>query len=253
MNVVPIKAFSDNYIWALVDPDNGVFDCIDPGEALPVLHFAQEQALTLRSILITHHHPDHIGGVKELKQHYPLSTIYGPTDPRIEPVDVVVHAHEIIEIGGHSYKVLFNPGHTSTHISYFETNKHWLFCGDTLFSGGCGRVFDGTMEQLHQSLLLFKSLPKNTKIFCAHEYTQQNLKFAQAVEPNNTAITHYIQKLNEHASGCSLPSRLEDELLINPFLRTDVNEVLEYALKHGAKTNDSLEVFRVLREQKNIF
>jgi hydroxyacylglutathione hydrolase len=253
MTVFPIPAFNDNYIWALVNQEQGIFDCVDPGDAQPVLDFAQKGQLTLRSILITHHHDDHIGGVKKLKEHYPSCTVYGPSDPRISPVDVLVQTNQLIQIGDLSFQILFNPGHTSSHISYFEPNKQWLFCGDTLFSAGCGRVFDGTIEQLHQSLLLFKSLPKTTQVFCAHEYTMQNLKFAQTVEPQNKAISHTIHKLKEQEQPCSLPSRIQDELLINPFLRTDVSEVQQYARQHGAVSMESLEIFRVLREQKNKF
>jgi hydroxyacylglutathione hydrolase len=253
MNITPISAFSDNYIWALIDTENKVFDCIDPGEAEPVLQFAQSNQLQLRSIMITHHHNDHIGGVSQLKQYYPSCTVYGPTDSRITSITTSVSKDQIIPIGNNVFQVLSNPGHTSSHISYFENTNHWLFCGDTLFSAGCGRVFDGTLGQLHQSLLLFKSLPKNTLIFCAHEYTQQNLRFAQAVEPNNIEINNYIQSLQENPVSCTLPSSLARELLINPFLRTDQQEVQHYAQQHGAPTIQSLDVFRVLREQKNQF
>jgi hydroxyacylglutathione hydrolase len=251
--IVPISAFSDNYIWALIDESAAVFDCVDPGDAQPVLQFAQEKHLNLRSILITHHHNDHIGGVKRLKEHFPTCIIYGPADPRIDSVTAPVQQDQLISVGAYSFQILSNPGHTSTHISYFEPNKQWLFCGDTLFSAGCGRVFDGTLEQLHQSLLLFKTLPITTDIFCAHEYTQHNLRFARTVEPNNTEIDHYLHYLKEHSISCSLPSRVQHELLINPFLRTDASEVQQYVLHHGARSLDSLEVFRILREQKNQF
>lgn len=253
MDIIPISAFTDNYIWALIDKGARVFDCVDPGDAQPVLQFAHEHQLELRSILITHHHNDHIGGVHQLKQHYPSCVIYAPVDPRITLVTVSVTKDQMIQVGKHSFQILSNPGHTSSHISYFEPNEQWLFCGDTLFSAGCGRVFDGTMEQLHQSMLLFKSLPKTTKVFCAHEYTQQNLRFAQAVEPDNAEINHYLHQIQERPFSCTLPSILQQELLINPFLRTDVQTVQHYAHQHGAHSNDSLDIFRVLREQKNQF
>ena len=251
--IVPIPAFFDNYIWALIDESAAIFDCVDPGDAQPVLQFAQEKHLKLRSILVTHHHNDHIGGVKRLKEHYPSCIIYAPADPRIDSVTNPVQKGQLITLGSYSFQILANPGHTSTHISYFEPNKQWLFCGDTLFSAGCGRVFDGTLEQLHQSILLSKTLPKATEIFCAHEYTEQNLRFAQTVEPDNTEITSYLEHLKKNVSTCSLPSRLQKELMINPFLRTEIDDVQRYAVHHGARSIESLEVFRILREQKNQF
>ncbi len=253
MIIYPIKAFTDNYIWALVDKNAALFDCMDPGDAQPVLAFAQQQGLSLRSILITHHHNDHIGGVNELKRHYPHCAIYGPIDSRISSITHPLKEGQQFNIGSCKYKVLATPGHTSTHISYFEEQQHWLFCGDTLFASGCGRVFDGTIEQLHHSLMQLKSLPTNTQIFCAHEYTLHNLHFAQWVEPQNENIARCIEKINDARAACTLPSLLEQELLINPFLRTDKPEVQNFALVHGALSAQSLEIFRVLREQKNSF
>ncbi len=253
MVIIPIPAFSDNYIWAMLDRDEGTFDCVDPGDAKPVLAFAQAQKLELRTILLTHHHHDHIGGVDELLEKNPSCVIYGPNDPRISTINHPVKEHQLIKVGRYSFQILFNPGHTASHISYYEPQQGWLFCGDTLFSAGCGRVFDGTLEQLHQSMHLFKSLPGSTKVFCAHEYTEQNLRFALSVEPNNQFIKQYLTKIQEHPNTCTLPSTIKNELLINPFLRTDVPEVQHYAHLQGATSNDSLEIFRILREEKNKF
>ncbi|PJD92616.1 MAG: hydroxyacylglutathione hydrolase [Legionella sp.] len=252
MIIYPISAFTDNYIWALIDKKEGLFDCVDPGDASAVLHFAQKHHLDLRSILITHHHSDHIGGVQELKHHYPDCLIYGPVDSRIPIINVPLTEGQSITIQEASYQIFFTPGHTATHIAYFETKKRWLFCGDTLFSGGCGRVFDGTLEALHDSLQRLKKLPAATQIFCAHEYTKQNLQFALLVEPENQDLLHYKQQINHPLTRCTLPSVLEQELLINPFLRTDQSAVQHYALKHGAISTNSLDVFRVLRAQKNL-
>lgn len=253
MSVLPISAFTDNYIWAIVDADSKLFDCVDPGEAGPVLEFAKTHKLLLRSILLTHHHNDHIGGVGELIKIFPSCEVYGPEDSRIPYSSKLVKKDDVIHLGPYQYKVLSNPGHTSTHISYLEPKEGWLFCGDTLFSAGCGRVFDGTMEELHQSLLMFKKLPKSTKIYCGHEYTIQNLGFAQAVEPKNSEIKCYTEKLKQQKERCTLPSTIEQEHLINPFFRTDANEVKEFAMHHGSLSNESLEVFRTLRNEKNIF
>lgn len=253
MNIFPIPAFSDNYIWAIIDKEKGLFDCVDPGEADPVFHFAKSNQLKPRAILLTHHHDDHIGGVGQLIKALPNTLVYGPHDSRIPYITNLVTENQIITVGTNQFRVLSNPGHTSTHISYYEPNNGWLFCGDTLFSAGCGRVFDGTMEQLHQSMHLFKNLPLTTKIFCAHEYTRQNLRFALSVEPQNQTIIKYTHQLENQSSICSLPSTLEIELLINPFLRTDIKEVIAYAQHHGALSTKSLDVFTILRNQKNIF
>lgn len=252
MTWVAIPAFSDNYIWAIVDSQQGVFDCVDPGDATPVLDFAKQQGLKLRSILLTHHHQDHIGGVRSLLHIFPSCTVYGPVDTRIPGITIPLTKNQTIQVGKYQFTVLFNPGHTATHISYYEVQQGWLFCGDTLFSAGCGRVFDGTIEELYLSLLLFKSLPADTQIFCAHEYTLNNLKFAHTVEPTNTHIIQLISELTHHPS-CSLPSTIGRELTINPFLRTDKAEVIAYAQKYGALSNTPLEVFKILRLQKNIF
>ncbi len=253
MTVYPIPAFLDNYIWAMIDKKAGVFDCVDPGEAEPVNAFAKTHHLKLRTILLTHHHNDHIGGVGQLIKKYPSCVVYGPHDDRIPYVTNHVQANQTVQVGHYSFQVLSNPGHTSTHISYYEPLQGWLFCGDTLFSAGCGRVFDGTMEELHQSMLLFKQLPPATQIFCAHEYTQQNLRFAQTVEPENSAIKDHMHNLKQQSTSCSLPSSLALELSINPFLRTEHKEVINYALQHGALSPVSLEVFKILRNQKNSF
>lgn len=253
MTIVPISAFSDNYIWALINKDEGGFSCVDPGDANPVLHFAQENHLRLNSIFITHHHNDHIGGLKKLIEHYPSCPVYGPIDSRIPFITNPLVRDQILNLGKYSFHILSNPGHTSTHISYFEPDKHWLFCGDTLFSAGCGRVFDGTLEQLYQSLLLFKALPKTTEIYCAHEYTQQNLRFAHTVEPNNKVVSKYLARLRDDSIACSLPSTLAQELLINPFLRLEEQEVQNYVHQHGAQTKDPQEAFSILRAQKNQF
>ena len=253
MTVFPIPAFLDNYIWAIIDKEVGVFDCVDPGEAEPVFDFAKSHQLKLRTILLTHHHNDHIGGVGQLIKTYPSCLVYGPNDPRIPFITHHVHENQYIHVGNYAFKVLYNPGHTSSHISYYEPKQGWLFCGDTLFSAGCGRVFDGTMEELHRSMLLFKKLPPATKVFCAHEYTQQNLRFAQNVEPQNVAIQEHAKKLSHQSNPCSLPSTLSLEQSINPFLRTDIQDVIHYALNHGATSSTSFEVFKTLRNQKNIF
>ena len=253
MTVFPIPAFIDNYIWAIVDHDAGMFDCVDPGEAEPVIEFAKSKQLTLRSILLTHHHNDHMAAYVNYLILSLIVLFTAQKTHEFRMLQIRCKRQQLIHVGSCSFHVLFNPGHTSTHISYYEPRHNWLFCGDTLFSAGCGRVFDGTMEELHQSMLLFKKLPKTTKIYCAHEYTMQNLKFAQSVEPQNVKITEQIQKLNQQSILCSLPSTLSLELDINPFLRTENTDVIHYAINHGAASSSSFDVFRTLRNEKNNF
>jgi hydroxyacylglutathione hydrolase len=253
MDILPLPAFTDNYIWIMAHKDLGVFDCVDPGSASPVLQYAQTSGLNLRTILITHHHHDHIGGVAALQSHVPHCLIIAPHDSRISLATQRVLNGEHIAEDPWQFEVMSIPGHTATHIAYYEPHQELLFCGDTLFSAGCGRVFDGTMEELHVSLTKLNQLPPTTRVFCAHEYTRDNLKFAKAVEPKNQAIQEYNARLLEQPSQCSLPSTLGMEQAINPFLRTSYHDVIQYAIEHGAPNSESFEVFNTLRTQKNMF
>ena len=253
MSIVALPAFNDNYIWLIINEAKHTLTCVDPGDALPVLAYAKNNSLIINNILLTHHHADHIGGVTELLQAFPNAHVYGPVDQRISGVNFAVHNEDIVHIDNLAFRVINTPGHTSTHICYQEPTKGWLFCGDTLFSAGCGRVFDGTIELLHHSIMLLKSLHNDTKIYCGHEYTQQNLKFASAVEPENKTILSYLKHLQEHADQCSLPSTIALEKKINPFMRTNALSVQKYSQMHGVTSSDSLAIFKLLREQKNCF
>lgn len=248
MTIIPLPAFHDNYIWLIVNESKHSFSCVDPGDAQPVLNYAKQNGLKLTNILITHHHQDHAGGISELLQSYPQANVYGPADPRIPHVSVVVRDEDIVHIDNLAFRVLSIPGHTSSHICYQEPTKSWLFCGDTLFSAGCGRVFDGTIEQLHHSILLLKNLPEDTKVFCGHEYTRHNLEFAALVDPKNETIQSYASYLQEKPELCSLPSTIALEKKINPFMRTHVP-----ALQNYANSKDSLTIFKKLRAEKNVF
>lgn len=253
MSIYPVRAFQDNYIWVLVDEKSRAAICVDPGEAAPVLAFLQQQQLTLDAVLLTHHHPDHVGGLEELLRYQPALRIYGPRDDRLPGDANLIRHDDSFHIGIWSFQVLFIPGHTASHICFFEPDRHLLFCGDTLFSAGCGRVFDGTMEQLHDSLALLKTLPDDTQVYCGHEYTRQNLRFAQHVEPGNQIAQDYLQDLLQDAERCSLPSTMAMEKQINPFLRLDEASVKTYAQNRGCTSLDSLNVFKQLREDKNHF
>lgn len=252
MKVIPVSAFTDNYIWMIVDERNAEVLCVDPGDAAPVLEFLKANSLTLKAILLTHHHDDHIGGVAELHHHFPAIEIYGPEDHRIDHINYYLREGDHLHFNGLSLKVLETPGHTSSHISLFEPDEEWLFCGDTLFSAGCGRVFDGTIEQLHHSLSRLKALPDSTRVYCAHEYTRQNLRFAAHVEPKNAIIEDYALDLQKQ-KGCSLPSIISLEKEINPFFRTQIPDVIQFAVQKGAESDRSLDVFKQLRTEKNHF
>lgn len=253
MQIVPISAFYDNYIWLIINEKKNEALCIDPGEAEPVLRFLKKEKLSLKAIFLTHHHHDHIGGTADLLKANPKLSIYGPQDPRVPVVTTPLRGGDILAIDSYEFKILATPGHTATHISYYEPNYHWLFCGDTLFSAGCGRVFDGTIEELHESLGKLKALPRETLVFCAHEYTQNNLRFAATIEPNNQAIRNYAHRLLAKEKRCSLPSSIAIEKQINPFLRTEEPTVKAYAHQRGCQDSQSLSVFKLIRAEKDLF
>jgi len=253
MSIIALPAFNDNYIWAIVNEASHTFTCVDPGDGAPVLAYAKNNNLILSHILITHHHADHTGGLYDLLQAFPATKVYGPADQRIPLLNILVRDEDIIHIGKLAFRVLSTPGHTASHICYQEPTKGWLFCGDTLFSGGCGRVFEGTMEQLYHSLKLLKNLPDDTKIFCGHEYTRQNLRFAATIEPDNSTIKTYADHLAAAADPCSLPSTIALEKQINPFLRTHTTNLAQFAQKQGLNPADAYPIFRQLRELKDQF
>lgn len=252
-----IPAFNDNYIWVLHNATHAVV--VDPGAAQPVLNFLAQNQLQLDSILITHHHHDHVGGIAELVQHFPQTQVYGPAHETIPLRKHALTAANTVQLAALAceLQVLDVPGHTAGHIAYFgysDQNEPFLFCGDTLFSGGCGRLFEGTAAQMLDSLTRLTQLPPQTLVCCAHEYTLSNLNWALDVEPNNSDLHDYYQ----HAAALrakqqpTLPSTLELELRINPFLRTQIQEVQLSASKFGSQpTANPTEVFAQLREWKN--
>ena len=251
--ILPLPAFTDNYIWVIVNETSLTFTCVDPGDAAPVLTYARTNNLSLSHILLTHHHTDHTAGVADLVQAFPQVQVYGPRDERMNTVNVIVRDEDVVHIDQFDFRVLSIPGHTSTHICYQEPAKSWLFCGDTLFSAGCGRVFDGTIEQLHNSIQLLKNLPDNTQIYCGHEYTRQNLRFAKSIEPNNEMVNSYAHYLETNEKSCSLPSTIALEKKINPFMRTDSVDLQQFARTKNIITDNSLEIFQYLRKLKDNF
>ena len=248
MRITPVPAFTDNYIWTLVNDKKRCF-CVDPGDAKPVQSYIHQNQLTLEAILLTHHHYDHIGGVDALLSDNPHLIIYGPEDSRITQITHPLGDGDTINIDTLTFDVMAIPGHTSSHIAYYNADQKILFCGDTLFSAGCGRVFDGTMDDLFQSLSKINQLPPDTKIYCAHEYTLNNCQFAKSIEQENQILNQTIQKLEQLGSGCSLPSTLQLEQSINPFIRAINQTLISPELQHLS----GFELFRQLRKMKDAF
>lgn len=256
MQLQALTAFSDNYIWCATG-EGGQALVVDPGEAGPVLA-AADAGLRPGAILLTHHHNDHIGGVAELLQCWPDLRVYAPNDPRIRTVTDVVEDGARISATGFELEVIAVPGHTSSHVAYFHDAPGGgaLFSGDTLFSLGCGRLFEGSPLQMHQSLSRLALLPASTRLYCGHEYTLSNAAFARVVEPENAALKRRTQEAKHMRDNSlpTLPSTLESELACNPFLRCGLPAVkAAVAERLGRKPADEVEVFAELRRWKDGF
>jgi len=255
MTPIALPAFADNYIWMLHDGRQAVV--VDPGDAAPVIAALDELQLALAAILVTHHHADHVGGVDALRSRL-RGPVYGPKRERIpEPFTPLVDG-DMVDVLGLRFEVIDVPGHTAGHIAYFQRTDDeapLLFCGDTLFSGGCGRLFEGTPAQMVASLSRLAALPGNTRVCCTHEYTLSNLKFAHAVEPHNDDLAAYTAWCEaQRAKGLpTLPSTIAQELRVNPFLRCGLPAVAHSARIHGATSDDPTPVFAALRQWKNEF
>lgn len=253
---MPIRAFSDNYIWLIRGPSlPSRVAVVDPGDAQPVIDALTAHGLQLAAVLLTHHHNDHIGGAKALKERYAVP-VAGPRHEAIAAVSRSVTGGERLALDdlGLELEVLDIPGHTRGHIAFYGHGA--LFCGDTLFSAGCGRLFEGTPQQMNDSLGKLKVLPEGTRVFCGHEYTVANLLFAQAVEPKNDSIRSYLETARSlRSSGRpTLPSSLGLEIAVNPFLRCREAAVREAAQQHaGRALQTEVEVFAAVRRWKDGF
>lgn len=258
LQFTPIPAFRDNYIWQIGKADSQEIFIVDPGQAAPTLEHISANGLELKGILITHSHPDHIGGINEIREHYPVP-VYGPLCKRIPQITEGVQEGSEIELWPNvRFKVLEIPGHLDEHLAYYYSgdaeNTPAALVGDTLFSSGCGRMFDGPAPTYKSSLDKLKKLPAETQVYCAHEYTMANLDFAAHIEPNNLAIQqkreHTLERLRR--SKCSLPTTIESELATNPFLRCDNEDViLATSRLYERELTNEVETFGALRSLKD--
>lgn len=257
LHIEPVKAFKDNYLWVFHQRGGSDAVVVDPGDAVPVQQYLARQQLRLAAILVTHHHADHIGGVTELQRHWQVP-VYGPASPNIPQVTDALHEGDEIAVAGLSLRVLEVPGHTLDHIAYYAADANGaplVFCGDTLFAAGCGRMFEGTPPMMYASLQKLAALPASTRVYCTHEYTLSNLQFARAVlgdAPQLTVRTADEQK-KRAANLPTLPSTIGLELATNPFLRCEDRQVLAALERQGQAQTAPAQVFGALRRWKDSF
>lgn len=250
INIKPLKAYTDNYIWLL--ETNEEVSVVDPGDAKPVQDYLRKTNKNLKDIFITHHHFDHTAGVPEL-ENIISGSIYGPKDS-YELIKEKVAQGDTISSLGIKFQIIEVPGHTLDHIAFYSEEYNILFCGDTLFAGGCGRVFEGTFDQMFESLNKLKQLPDSTQIYCGHEYTKSNLLFSVEVEPENNDLIMRNTKIDNLLleNGSSLPSSIELEKKTNPFLRCDVlSDNIQVIQKFGLSNPSEKEIFKYIREWKD--
>ena len=256
LHIHPVPAFRDNYIWVIHNQSDAV--AVDPGTASPVIEFLEHNQLQLNAILITHHHSDHTGGIAELHRWCDVP-VYGPAAEAIAAVTHPLHEHDRVSLPALplNLAVIDIAGHTRGHIAYYGTHPfNMVFCGDTLFACGCGRVFEGTPQQMYQSLQKLSRLPDDTLIFCAHEYTLGNVAFARKIDPANTELIEFETKARQlrQQNLPTVPTTLELERAINPFLRCEQPQIIASAQRYPDKPfSDPVSIFAALREWKNNF
>lgn len=254
LQTVRLNAFDDNYIWLLRDPQSGAVGAVDPGDAAPVLAALDANGWALSHIFVTHHHGDHIGGLAALKTRFPAAQIVAPAADlhRIAPVDAPVGDGDAVAFGALTARVLAVPGHTSGHLAYWFDQAAAAFCGDALFAQGCGRLFEGSAAQMWESLKKLRALPDDTTIYCAHEYTAGNARFACALTPDDPALAARAAEVADLRARNlpTVPTRLADERRLNPFLRADDPALAAAA---GLAGGDPADVFAEIRRRKDVF
>ncbi|MBQ4831646.1 hydroxyacylglutathione hydrolase [Pseudoalteromonas sp. MMG010] len=256
VQVKAIKAFSDNYIWCLTHNADNQAIVVDPGQAQPVIDELTKNNLTLEAILITHHHYDHTDGVNQLIKLFPQCKVYGPNNSPFKGITHPLTNNDTITVLNTTFTVLTTPGHTLDHICY--VNEAIAFTGDTLFSGGCGRLFEGTAQQMWQSFNALAELQPTCKVYCTHEYTQANLAFAKAIEPNNEALKAYSAKVDDlrKQNQITLPTTIAQEMKINPFMRSQlahITHTIPEAFIHQSDANEPWANFASIRRYKDNF
>ncbi|MGE4062591.1 MAG: hydroxyacylglutathione hydrolase [Rhodospirillaceae bacterium] len=253
LDIRQIPVLSDNFVYLAREPRSGAVAAVDPAVAEPVLAEANRLGWTITHILNTHHHPDHVGGNMEIKEATGCVIVGPGHDPdRIPGMDVQVMDGDVYALGEEKAEVFFVPGHTRGHIAYWFKDSDALFCGDTMFSIGCGRLFEGTPQQMWASLKRLRALPPSTRIYCAHEYTESNIRFAVTVDPQNEALRKREKEVKalRAAGKYSVPSLLGEEQAANPFLRADAPEL---AAAMGMAGRDPVDVFAEVRRRKDVF
>ncbi|QXP88830.1 hydroxyacylglutathione hydrolase [Methylococcus capsulatus] len=253
LEILQIPVLEDNYVYLLHEPGSGATAAVDPAVAGPVLEALDARGWRLGHVLNTHHHGDHVGGNLELKAATGCTVVGAAGDcHRIPGIDVALKDGEEFRLGSASARMLDVPGHTSGHVAFWFEEDAALFCGDTLFALGCGRLFEGSAEQMWRSLERLRALPAETKVFCAHEYTQANARFAVTIEPGNVALRERVERVEalRREGAATVPSILSEELATNPFLRPESPEI---RARLGLPDVPEVEVFAEIRRRKDVF